>query len=157
VTCEFLKPAECDDFGGVNFGPGNCDPNPCVATTTTTLLTLTTCTRSATMASVKCRLANLAAMVSGAGDLRGLGTKLRRSLQRAETHLARAGDCQARGQTRRARTSLRHAVHDLKTLTKQLRSRRATKLLSPASRNGMLGLADPLRLDLQAVAPAKGS
>jgi len=91
-------------------------------------------------------------MVSGAGDMHGLGTKLLQPLQRADAHVARAEQLQNLGQSRRARAFVRRAVHDLKALGKKLRSRRAARALSSTARGAMLSLVEPLPLDLQTLA-----
>src|SRR5581483_7364753 len=45
-TCQELAPDACATAGGINNGPGACDPNPCVTTTTVTESTSTTASTS---------------------------------------------------------------------------------------------------------------
>jgi hypothetical protein len=160
TSCEFLKEAECAQEGGVNMGPGPCDPNPCLTltTTTTTLpeLAAVACVRDATMASAGCRLAKLIAMVGEAGDLRRLGQRLLAPLERAEARMHRAEQLAAAGRTKKARAFLRRAARDLRIFSGRLRSRRAGRLLPPAARERLLELAEPLRVDLQALVTPAG-
>jgi hypothetical protein len=160
ITCEFLKPAECVEVGGEDMGPGTCDPNPCLpASTTTTTQPLgdeLACARSATMSSVACRLGELIGMVAEAGDMHDLGARLLAPLQRAEARMHRAEQLAAAGRPKRARAFLRRAARDLRIFNNRLRSRRAVRLLAPGARQLLLGVGEPLRLDLQALVPPAG-
>jgi hypothetical protein len=68
----------------------------------------------------------------------------------------RADELIAGGKTRRARSLLRRATHDLRLFRGRLNSRRAKRLLSPSARDVMIGLAGPLGLDLKALVPPAG-
>jgi hypothetical protein len=93
-------------------------------------------------------LGQLVAMARGAGID---GGKLLAPLLRAERRVGRAGEFRAAGQRRKLRAFLRRAVGDLRVLRTRLRSRRVGRLVGGSAKTAMLSLAEPLRLDLQAL------
>lgn len=105
------------------------------------------------MSSVACRLGKLIGMVDASGDMHGFRAKLMSLLQRADARMHRADELLAAGKTRKARSLLRRATHDLRVFRARLGSRRASRALTPTARDVMLGLADPLRVDLKALVP----
>ena len=101
------------------------------------------------MPSVACRLGKLIGMVNAGGEMHGLRAKLLVPLQRAESRMHRADALAAAGKTAKAHAFLRRATHDLRVFRARLGSRRARRFIPSTARDLMLGLAEPLTVDLK--------
>jgi hypothetical protein len=149
--CRACLPDEaCHDPATLAIGPGGspATPDESGRPTSPPTTAAASCPGGATDASVTCRLGQLVAMARGAGID---GGKLLAPLLRAERRVGRAGEFRAAGQRRKLRAFLRRAVGDLRVFRTRLRSRRVGRLVGGSAKTAMLSLAEPLRLDLQAL------
>lgn len=145
-ACSVRTPGSCASAGGVDLGPGSCEPDPCIRTP----VIPPGCPVAATDASVTCRLGDLSALVSKAGSPK----KLLGPLHKAESRLGRLAQVRTSGRKPKVRGVLRQAAGALNVFRKQLRSKKVTRLVGDAAVAEMLALVDPLRADLQSLAAA---
>jgi uncharacterized repeat protein (TIGR01451 family) len=106
------------------------------------------CERDATLASVRCRVDELAMLAARLVPTGVLARRLERAVARAERRVAAAERLDGRGKRRGARAALRKAGGAVAGFEKRLRGKRGTREIDEELRAVLLDASDGLRADL---------